>query len=148
MRIQRKVCISGGFDPFHEGHLEYVLGASELGDYLIVLVSNDDDMIRKKGKCNLPLLFRVETVRLWMKEYGVNGMVIPTMDTDGTQIETLRTLKPDIYAEGGDITPENINKGEEAVCKEIGCKIIYGVGGLSNSKLNSSSRMTVEQGVL
>ena len=134
------VCISGGFDPFHEGHLDYMTEASKLGDYLVVLLSNDEDIIRKKGKCNLPMWFRVRTITSWLKNCNIGGKAISTIDTDGTQIKTLRMIKPDIYAEGGDINPNNINKEEERICKEIGCTIIYNVGG---KKTNSSSEMVI-----
>ena len=131
------VCVSGGFDPFHEGHLSYIMRTGLLGEFLIVLVSSDNDMVAKKGKCNLPIWFRIKTVEFWLEECGIKGIVLPTMDKDGTQVKTLKLIKPDIYAEGGDVTPENVNKEEEKVCKEIGCKIVYGVG----KKINSSSSM-------
>ena len=141
-RKQVVVVVSGGFDPFHEGHLDHIVEASKLGDYLIVLVSSDNDMLVKKGKFNVPLWFRIKTVQLWMKEYDINGKVIMTMDTNGTQVNSLKILRPDIYAEGGDVTPDTINKEEERVCKEIGCKIVYEVGHSYHiPKINSSSKM-------
>ena len=47
---------------------------------------------------------------------------------------TLLQIRPDIWANGGDkgIT----NKDEVAACKEIGCKMVGGVGG---GKVQSSS---------
>jgi len=138
-----KVCISGGFDPFHEGHLDHMVEASKLGDWLIVSVNCDNDMVRKKGKCNLPLWFRMNTVELWMKEYGINGEVIATIDTDGTQVKTIKMVKPDIFAKGGDRTLGNEDKSEAEACKEVGCKIVYGVNDPLNVKPNASSSMVL-----
>ena len=134
-----RVAIAGGFDPFHEGHYNHLMKASQLGDYLVVMVSNDADMIRKKGKCNIPLWFRILTVHTFMFWEGIRGAVIETLDVDGTQAETLKVVKPDIFAKGGDRTPDNMPRNELRVCEQIGCRIAYGVGNL----LNSSSEMEV-----
>lgn len=124
-------------DPFHDGHLDHLKKAMELGDYLIVLVSNDQDMIRKKGKCNIPLASRMEIVELILKGLGFPGEVIETIDKDGTQAETLRMVRPDKFVKGGDRTPDNMPQNELDACQEIGCKIVYGVG----EQLNQSSKM-------
>lgn len=134
-----KVAIAGGFDPFHDGHLEHTEEAMKLGDYLIVLVSNDADMIRKKGKCNVPLQARIRIVQLVLKGLGFPGEVIATVDEDGTQAKTLRVVKPNIFAKGGDRTPNNMPQSEIEACEEIGCKIVYGVG----KQINRSSGMRI-----
>jgi cytidyltransferase-like protein len=120
----KKVAVAGGFDPLHVGHLRHLQLASKLGDYLIVLVRNNEDMVRKKGYCFMPLEDRMEILR------GLRCVdeVVPTIDKDGTMGETLKKVKPDIFAKGGDRTPENIPQNEVEACKEIGCEIIYGVG--------------------
>ena len=135
-----RVAIAGGFDPFHDGHLQHIEKAMELGDYLIVLVSNDEDMIRKKGKCNIPLQSRIKIIRLMLKGLGFPGEVITTIDKDGTQAKTLRMMKPDIFAKGGDRTLNNMPQNELIACSEIGCKIIYGVG----KQINQSSKMKLD----
>jgi len=140
--VSVRVCVAGGYDPFHDGHLEHIKKAMELGDYLIVLVSNDEDMIRKKGKCNIPLASRMEIVALILKGLGLPSEVIETIDNDGTQTETLRMVRPDIFAKGGDRTPDNMPQSEIEVCQEIGCEIVYGVG----EQLNQSSKMELMRG--
>ena len=111
----------------------------KLGDYLIVLVSNDEDMIRKKGKCNIPLQSRIRIVQLILKGLGFPGEVLATVDEDGTQAKTLRMVRPNIFAKGGDRTPNNMPQNEIEACKEIGCKIAYGIG----KKINQSSKMKI-----
>lgn len=133
------VAIAGGFDPFHDGHLQHIEEAMKLGDYLVVLVSNDNDMIRKKGKCNIPLKARMRIVNLILKGLGFLGEAIATIDEDGTQAKTLKAVRPNIFAKGGDRTPDNMPENEIRACKEIGCKIVYGVGG----QINQSSKMVL-----
>ena len=42
--------VSGGFDPVHIGHLRMFKDAKKLAKKVIVLLNNDDWLIKKKGK--------------------------------------------------------------------------------------------------
>ena len=42
--------VSGGFDPVHIGHLRMFKDANKLAKKVIVLLNNDDWLIKKKGK--------------------------------------------------------------------------------------------------
>ena len=89
--------------------------------------------IRKKGYCFMPLEDRkalLESMR-W-----VDKVIVCPEECDLTAVRVLRELKPDIFARGGDRTPENMPKEELEVCEELGIKIIYNVGG---GKVQSSS---------
>lgn len=45
------VVASGYFDPIHEGHIEYLKLAKQLGDRLIVIVNNDfQARLKKKSR--------------------------------------------------------------------------------------------------
>jgi D-beta-D-heptose 7-phosphate kinase/D-beta-D-heptose 1-phosphate adenosyltransferase len=138
--IMKTIAIAGHFDPFHEGHLMHMAQASKLGDYLYVFVSSDKDAIMKKGKVNIEQSWRIEIVRLVMRGLGIAGVVLPTLDEDGTQALTLMHYKPDIFAKGGDRTPDNMPQSEVNACKKIGCEIVYGVG----KQMNGSSKMRLE----
>ena len=45
-----KVLCTGGFDPIHSGHIDYLNGFSKLGDTLIVGLNSDDWLIRKDAR--------------------------------------------------------------------------------------------------
>lgn len=126
-----KVAVAGGFDCLHIGHLRHMKKAKALGNYLVVIVSTDADMVKKKGYCFMPLEERMELI----ENYPFVNEVVASIDKDGTVADTLRWLKPDIFAKGGDRVPDNIPQNEIDVCQEIGCKVVYGVG----DKLQSSS---------
>ena len=57
MRFKRSMKIvlaTGGFDPIHSGHIEYLKIAKSLGDKLVVGLNSDDWLRRKKGREFMP----------------------------------------------------------------------------------------------
>ncbi len=131
-----KVVIAGKFDPLHNGHIDHIKKASRLGDKLIVITHPDDIIAKysKKGFCYKSLKERIKALRKYSE---VDGVVVDYFDDDGTVTNMLRVISPDIFAKGGDRTPDNMPPSEIEVCKKIGCKIVYGIGDL----LYSSSEL-------
>ena len=41
---------SGGFDPLHSGHIQYLKASAKIGHHLVVALNSDDWLIAKKGK--------------------------------------------------------------------------------------------------
>ena len=50
MNLKKISIVSGGFDPIHSGHIEYIKEAKKYGDYLIVALNSDAWLKKKKGK--------------------------------------------------------------------------------------------------
>ena len=46
----KKVMAFGSFDILHEGHKHYLMEAKGYGDYLIVVVARDSNILRFKGR--------------------------------------------------------------------------------------------------
>jgi len=128
------VAVSGGFDPIHIGHVRLFEEAKKFGDKLVVILNNDNWLMKKKGYV---FMSEKERVELLMALKSVDNVVLTEhpKDADYRHIGfTLRKVKPDVFVNGGDkgIT----NEFEVAACKEIGCKMIGGIGG---GKVQSSS---------
>jgi D-beta-D-heptose 7-phosphate kinase/D-beta-D-heptose 1-phosphate adenosyltransferase len=123
------VAASGGFDPLHVGHVEYLQQARSLGDKLVVIVNSDEFLIRKKGYAFMPLRERMAIVAAlrYVDE------VVACIDQDQTVCESLRMLRPNIFAKGGDRTIDTLP--ELAICSELGIEIVDGLG----AKVQSSS---------
>ena len=127
------VATGGGFDPLHEGHIRLFKEAKKLGDVLVVMLNSDEQLKKKKGST----FYLSENERKEIVEsIRYVDKVIIDSGQDTTCEIALRLIKPDILAKGGDRTPGNMAKIEIQVCKEIGCKIVYNVGG---EKVQSSS---------
>jgi cytidyltransferase-like protein len=127
----KTVAVSGGFDPIHIGHVRMFKQAAKLGK-LVVIVNNDKFLLKKKGYIFMPLAHRMELI----DSIGCVDKVIPAIDKDSTVCETLRNLKPDIFANGGDRKKGTVR--EEKLCQELGIKMVYGIGG---GKIESSSEL-------
>ena len=126
------VATSGYFDPLHVGHLECLEMAKELGDRLIVIVNSDLQAKLKEGKYFMNENDRMKIV----SALKCVDHVFLSIDKDKSQCETLRYIKPDIFAKGGDRMSDEIP--ESKVCKELGIDIVDGLG----EKIRSSSDLT------
>ena len=126
------VLITVGFDIFHEGHKDHIEKASMLGDKLIVSVSPTSALISKKGYEAIPQDARLRLAEI-VKWLNPDNEVVLSIDKDGTQAETLRWLRPQIFAKGGDRVPGNMPQNEIDVCNELSIELVYGVGDLLDS---------------
>ena len=128
----KKIAISGYFDPIHVGHIEYINNAKKLGDWLVVIVNNNNQCALKKGKYFMDEKDRV----LIVKNIKAVDEVFLSIDEDKTVCKSLKKVNPDVFANGGD--RKNYEIPESKVCKENNIEIIDGLG----DKIRSSSDLT------
>jgi D-beta-D-heptose 7-phosphate kinase/D-beta-D-heptose 1-phosphate adenosyltransferase len=129
------VAVSGGFDPIHVGHVRMFERARMLGDELVVILNNDNWLKKKKGFAFMPEKERKEVIeglravdRVVLTKHKPN-------DPDTSVSHSLREVRPDIFANGGDRKKGTVP--EVGVCEEIGCLALYNIG--EGGKIQSSS---------
>ena len=138
--MKKVVLATGGFDPLHSGHIEYLKCAASMGDVLIVGLNSDDWLTRKKGR---PFQNYYEREQI-VSNLGFVHNVINFDDHDDTAIEAIlkvkRFYKNDhiIFANGGDRDKNNIPEAE-IFKSDTWIDFEYGVGG--HLKKNSSSNL-------
>ncbi len=125
------VVASGYFDPIHIGHIEYLEKAKSLGDKLIVIINNDLQTILKKGK---PFMPQEERAKIVAALRSVDEIFM-SIDEDPSVCKSLETIKPNIFAKGGDRFSTEIP--ESKICNEHNIQIIDGLG----EKIQSSSEL-------
>lgn len=137
-----KILVSGGFDPLHIGHIRLFQAAKALGDYLVVLINNDNWLVAKKGFVFMPQNERqaiIEAIR-WVDEVVITEH--PKNPTDMSVRRELKKIRPDIFANGGDrnekdaADPTSSLYKDIQTCKQLGIKMVFNVGG---AKVQSSS---------
>lgn len=139
--------MSGYFNPLHGGHLDMIEAARSYGDWTIVIVNNDHQQLLKKGKI---ILDEMNRLRLLSALRAVDEAML-AVDTTPTVIKTLREIAikyPDdvlIFANGGDRDGQRVVP-ESDICKELGIKMLFGVGSDKVAKRDSSTRINQATG--
>lgn len=134
-----KVITYGTYDLLHQGHINLLRRAKELGDYLIVGVTSDS-FDRGRGKLNVRnnVLERVEAV----KATGYADEVI-IEDYLGQKIDDIQKYDVDIFAIGSDW------EGKFDYLNEY-CKVVYlpRTEGISSTMLREESQSNYRIGVV
>ena len=133
--------VSGGFDPVHAGHLRMLQDAKKLSNNVIVLLNNDEWLVKKKGK---PFMNENQRKEI-LDEFKSVSEVIIQSSSDKSSSEAIKEFvqnnpnKNICYCNGGDRS--NIKNIREAdVCMELGVDLQFEVGG--KEKIESSSQLT------
>lgn len=135
----KKIITYGTYDLLHQGHINLLRRAKELGDYLIVGVTSDS-FDRERGKLNVRnnVLERVEAV----KATGFADEVI-IEDYVGQKIDDIQKYNVDIFAIGSDW------EGQFEYLKEF-CDVVYlpRTKGISSTQLRTESTEEVKVGII
>ncbi len=135
----KRVITYGTYDLLHQGHINLLRRAKELGDYLIVGVTNDS-FDRERGKLNVRnnVLERVEAV----KATGFADQII-IEDYVGQKIDDIQKYDVDIFAIGSDW------EGKFDYLKEF-CEVVYlpRTEGISSTMLRDVSTQNVKVGII
>lgn len=123
------VCVSGGFDPLHTGHLEMFHEAAGYGR-LTVILNSDAWLLRKKGFVFMPWEQRAAIIG----ELRYVHHVVAVDDDDGSVCEALARIRPRYFANGGDRKSDNTP--EVSLCRKLGIEMLWQIGG---NKAASSS---------
>lgn len=134
-----RVITYGTYDLLHQGHINLLRRAKELGDYLIVGVTSDS-FDRGRGKLNVRnnVLERVEAV----KATGYADEVI-IEDYLGQKIDDIQKYDVDIFAIGSDW------EGKFDYLNEY-CKVVYlpRTEGISSTMLREESQAIYRLGII
>lgn len=114
----------GVFDLLHPGHIRHLESAKRQGDVLIVTITKDEHVGKGPGRPVFHQQLRAESIAaLQVVEYvAVNEWP--------TAVETIRMLRPDIYAKGSDYADRNGDLtgkiyDEEQAILEVGGRIHF-----------------------
>jgi len=126
------VAVSGYFNPLHVGHLEMIRKSKKLGDKLVAIINNDQQV---KLKGSAPFMSQTDRLAMVAALRDVD-MVFLSIDHDKTVCRSLAKLRPNIFANGGDRKSLG-DVPEFTVCQKLGIKMVDGLG----RKIRASSEL-------
>ncbi len=147
--MENVIAVSGGFDPVHKGHIRMFKEAKkkakemygEEGTVTIIL-NNDNWLMLKKG---YHVMEQKERKEILEELRSVDSVVITRHAKDAKDMSVcaaLKTIKPTIFANGGDRKAHNIP--EYDLCEKLGINMIFNIGG---DKVQSSSHLIKKENV-
>src|SRR5690606_762626 len=116
---KRLVFTNGCFDLLHVGHVRYLQAARELGDALVVAVNGDASVRALKGP-DRPINQEADRAEVLAALECVDFV---TIFHEERVTDLARTVRPHLYAKGGDYTIESLDSGEVAALREAGTEI-------------------------
>ena len=128
---KRVVWTNGCFDLLHVGHIAYLQKAAQQGDVLVVGLNSDRSVRELKG-ANRPIIGERERALVLSALECVSYVCV---FDEMNPLPLLDTLRPDVYAKGGDYTIDTIVQDERRLIESYGGEIaiIPGVDGQSTT---------------
>ena len=114
------VVTNGCFDLLHLGHVTYLETARNLGDALLIGVNGDESVRQLKGP-DRPVNAEEDRAAVLAALQSVDGACV---FFEKTATRFLTAARPDIYAKGGDYTPESLNQDERRAVEQAGGRIV------------------------
>jgi len=116
---RKLVFTNGCFDLLHVGHVRYLQQARELGDALVVAVNGDASVRAIKGQTR-PINSEMDRAEVLAALECVSYVTIfPSIRVT----ELAESVRPQVYAKGGDYTIESLDQEERAVLEAAGSRI-------------------------
>jgi rfaE bifunctional protein nucleotidyltransferase chain/domain len=120
-RTGRKLVVTNGcFDVLHLGHVTYLQQARDCGDALLIGVTSDAGVQALKGP-GRPLNTQYDRAGVLAALESVDAVYI-FAEVDAQAF--LESVRPDVYAKGGDYTLETINQDERRMLEKMGVEIV------------------------
>lgn len=111
------VTTNGCFDILHVGHVRILKQAKALGDVLVVGINSDASVRDLKGP-ERPINNQDDRAELLASLECVD---VVSIFTEGTPVEFIKVVKPDIHVKGADYKPQDLE--ETPVVESLGGKV-------------------------
>jgi len=123
--LGRKVVLCHGtFDLLHIGHIRHLERARQEGDVLLVTITADKFVNKGPGRPVFSSELRAEHIA------ALSAVDFVAINNEGTSVNVIRQLKPDVYVKGGDykINEEDVSGNiylEIEAVQSGGGKVVY-----------------------
>lgn len=136
---QQIVFTNGCFDLLHQGHVDYLAKAADLGDKLIIGLNSDSSTKALKGE-GRPINDQDSRALLLAAMSFVSAVVI---FDESTPIKLIELIKPDILVKGADYTIDKIVGAEFVLSNGGSVETIEYIPGYSTTLIESRIKSRV-----
>lgn len=137
LKDEKIVFTNGCFDLLHQGHIDYLAKAADLGTKLIVGINTDSSVKRLEKGENRPIQDEKSRAIIMAALHFVSLIVL---FDEATPLSLIELIKPQVLVKGSDYKIENI-VGHEVVLKHGGeVKTIDFLDGFSTTKIIDKAR--------
>ena len=134
---EKIVFTNGCFDLIHQGHIDYLSKAADMGTHLIVGV-NADESVKRLGKgSSRPLQDENSRALIIAALHFITAVVIFTEDTP---LQLIQLVQPDVLVKGADWKPESIVGFDIVKAKGGEIKTIDYLAGFSTTAIEERIR--------
>ena len=138
VKTKTLVIASGYFNPIHKGHIEYLNRSKSIGDFLFVIVNNDNQRVMKGSK---EVMHEDERLLVVSNIKSVDEAMVSIDESSRLVEKSIEFIYNQIgskfdkiiFTNGGDQTADTI--GEKEICEKLGIELTFGLG----DKIQSSS---------
>jgi cytidyltransferase-like protein len=112
IKDKKNILTSGCFDIIHIGHLEFLKQSKNLGENLLVCLSNDEQIKKLKGK-NRPINNYIDRIKLFKTISYVDYIILydeENIEKEITLNKIMEIIKPLYWVKGSDYKIEDIIK--------------------------------------
>lgn len=132
LKGKKIVFTNGCFDILHQGHLECLSKARDLGDFLIVGLNTDESVKRLNKAPNRPVNNENARARVLS---GLNFVDAVVLFNEDTPLELIKQIEPDLLIKGGDYKEETVVGYNEVKARGGRVVIIPLVDGFSTTSI-------------
>lgn len=104
VKSEKIIFTNGCFDILHQGHIQLLLNAAELGNKVVLGLNTDASVKKLKGE-NRPVNDEHSRALVMASQLFVDAVCLFGEDTP---LELIQAIKPDVIVKGGDYTPETV----------------------------------------
>ncbi|MDX1959365.1 MAG: D-glycero-beta-D-manno-heptose 1-phosphate adenylyltransferase [Leptospiraceae bacterium] len=108
LKDKKIIFTNGCFDLVHPGHIDYLIRARNLGDFLWIGLNSDVSVKRLKGETR-PINGELSRAIVLMSFFFVDAVTIFKEDTP---IQLIKEIAPNVHTKGGDYKKESLPEYE------------------------------------
>jgi rfaE bifunctional protein nucleotidyltransferase chain/domain len=138
----KTIAVTGGcFDILHIGHIELFNESKKHGDFLFVLLENDKNVRKLKGK-NRPINSQLERAQILASLSAIDYVVmLNEMKNNEDYDNLISDLKPSVITTTQD-DPQGIHNERQA--KKVGAKVLYVTKRINNKSTSLLAKIISE----